>query len=64
MSIVCKSVLTGYDNVSHYSVYQLRCPLGFTELVMALIKLVWTYFIDLVQSMYVNSFWFLLGFVF
>lgn len=58
LPIVCKSVLTGYDSVSYYSVYQLRCPFGFTELVISLIKLVWTYFIDLFQSMYVNSFWF------
>lgn len=41
MSIVGKSVLTGYDSVSYYSVYQLRCPFGFTELVIALIKLLW-----------------------
>lgn len=43
MSIVCKSVLTGYDSVSCYSVYQFRCPFGFIELVIALMKLVWTY---------------------
>lgn len=47
LPIVCQSVLTGYDSVSYYSVYQLRCPLGFIELVIAFVKLVWTYFSDL-----------------
>jgi len=65
MSIVGKSVLTGYDSVSYYSVYQLRCPFGFTELVIALIKLLWTYILWNRSRNYVNSFWvLLLAFVF
>lgn len=61
LPIVCKSALTGYGSVSYYSVYQLRCPFGFTELVIALVKLVWTYFTDLFQNMYVYPFWFSSG---
>lgn len=61
LPIVCKSALTGYDSVSYYSVYQLRCPFGFTELVIALIKLVWTYFTDLFQNRYFYPFWFSSG---
>lgn len=57
LPIVCKSALTGYDSVSYYSVYQLRCPFGFTELVIALVKLVWTYFTDLFQNTYFYPFW-------
>lgn len=61
LPIVCKSALTGYDSVSYYSVYQLRCPFGFSELVIALVKLVWTYSTDLFQNTFFNPFWFYSG---